>query len=502
MTRSLPVELLAQSAVWDGLDCGSLVVACSGGRDSVALALAAVELLHDPHFCRRFSRVPELVLWHYDHGLRPDSELDRRFVEQLAVQLGVRCRTDQMAPLAAPGNIEAFARRARYGSLHGFLNSQYTDFALNRPARAVTAHHMQDQAETVLHHLLRGTRLRGARGIAPQINLLIYRPWLQLPPGSIEEYLKQQQQVYCTDPTNLDTTLTRNWLRHEVLPRLLTANPQALEHLAQFADEVRRQVSTTAATLDGLGLQRFNAAEIHTCLPLFEGELSPLTALVANSSMLASGQLYNIALSALEPWLQPTSIQLERLYAWSLAPQTRLSLGSLALDFPHQQVLLIISTTPPKTQPRSVILDGKNASAVGTLLASVTFIGPDKQPELARQYPAKAKIRDFVKHVGAALVSAGWDQDWHCMLPPDTDLPLCLRTWQGGDRIELPTGGTKKVGDIFTDAKVPRQFRAAWILLADAKDQVLWVPALADSAAMYAVRERGCAHLVRLRRQL
>jgi tRNA(Ile)-lysidine synthase len=73
---------------------------------------------------------------------------------------------------------------------------------------------------------------------------------------------------------------------------------------------------------------------------------------------------------------------------------------------------------------------------------------------------------------------------WNCFLPASVALPLKLRAWREGDRIELTGGGSKKLGDIFTDAKVPSCFRPAWAVLTDANDNLLWVPGLADSAAM------------------
>jgi tRNA(Ile)-lysidine synthase len=216
MAEPRPVALLAASPLWERLDGGTLAVACSGGRDSVALARAAHMLLSDGGFCSRFDNPPVLHLWHMDHGLREDSARDAELVEQLAAQLSVKCpvaRLNLSAELAENGgNTEELARKLRYEELLRWLQAK-PPAGPKQPALAATAHHLGDQTETIIFNLVRGTHIAGLRGIAPLYEERIYRPWLALAPEEITAFLGELKQGYVDDPGNTDTKLARVKLR-------------------------------------------------------------------------------------------------------------------------------------------------------------------------------------------------------------------------------------------------------------------------------------------------
>jgi len=203
---------------------GPLVVGVSGGADSVALVRVLVAL-----------RPAEVVVCHVDHQLRGDaSRRDRDFVEALASQLGVPVHLKSIDPAAAGGNREATARRLRYA-------------ALAEVAQAVGAgwvavgHHADDQAETVLHHILRGTGLAGLRGIAADSELApgvrLIRPLLGVTRREIDAYLVPLNQPHVEDATNADVGFTRNRLRHDLLPLLLREAPTLPANLARLAEQ-------------------------------------------------------------------------------------------------------------------------------------------------------------------------------------------------------------------------------------------------------------------------
>lgn len=162
-----------------------------------------------------------LVVAHFDHGWRgAESAADARFVADLARSLGLACELGRAPPLdprAARRPSEAPARRLRYGFLSQVAGEQ--------GCRAVvTAHTADDQAETVLHHLFRGTGLRGLAGMAPARELLpgiaLVRPLLGVRRAELAAYLAELDQPYRVDSTNLDRRRARNRLRHDLLPRL------------------------------------------------------------------------------------------------------------------------------------------------------------------------------------------------------------------------------------------------------------------------------------------
>jgi tRNA(Ile)-lysidine synthase len=223
-----------------------LIVAVSGGADSVALARALHRIVTPS------DRL--LTLAHYNHGLRGEQSLaDERFVCQLAQQLGTVClvdRDDSLANAANPDGIEAAARDARYRFLQSAAEQVGARYL-------VTGHTADDQAETVMHHLLRGSGLAGLAGIprvrplSPAVTLL--RPMLAIRRSEVLDYLSALNQPYCQDATNDDTSLTRNRIRHELLPRLVRDyNPSVVESLlrtSEIAGEAQRLVETQAQSL-------------------------------------------------------------------------------------------------------------------------------------------------------------------------------------------------------------------------------------------------------------
>jgi tRNA(Ile)-lysidine synthase len=215
----------------------ALVVALSGGPDSVALARALAHLQTAGH-------VGKIVLAHFNHRLRgAASDSDALFVRELHKQLAcgvtseIRLRCGKADVLSTTrhdrANMEATARRLRYHWLADIAIAEGTQVV-------VTGHTADDQAETVLHHILRGTGLRGLRGIAGcrplRSSTRLVRPMLELRRQEVLDYLASIGQGYCIDATNHDLKQTRARIRHELIPRLqATSNGEAGKILCQMA---------------------------------------------------------------------------------------------------------------------------------------------------------------------------------------------------------------------------------------------------------------------------
>jgi tRNA(Ile)-lysidine synthase len=213
-----------------------VVVAVSGGGDSVGLLRALHEAAPGLGL--------KLSVAHLDHGVRGEAaEADARFVAEVAATLGLPCDLGRWSP-KRPGHFEADARRARYAWL--------AEVAHARNARAVAVGHTRDdQAETILHRILRGTGLRGLAGIPARRRLddavTLIRPLLAVSRREIRAYLAALGQDYRDDATNDDVARTRARLRHDLLPRLAAEyNPRVAEalvrlgHLADAADREAR----------------------------------------------------------------------------------------------------------------------------------------------------------------------------------------------------------------------------------------------------------------------
>lgn len=201
-----------------------VIVAVSGGPDSMAL-------LHVLH-CLSPQLKCELVAAHLNHGLRAEADAEQRFVETCCRDWGIPfyARKLDIGSLAAAQkrNVEDLGRQERYR----FFDELADELSVQRIA---TAHHEDDQAETVLMRLIRGTGLRGLRGILP-VQGRIIRPLLTTSKETLLAYLEANSLDYCTDQSNFDPAYLRNRVRHHLMPLLREEfNPQMSKSLSQLA---------------------------------------------------------------------------------------------------------------------------------------------------------------------------------------------------------------------------------------------------------------------------
>lgn len=222
-----------------------VLAAVSGGADSVAL-LIALRRLVPPGLERR------LIVVHAEHDLRADAAADRGFVAALAERLGLACAWRRIAVRDDTGDegLEGRARRLRYE----FLAAT----ALAHGARhVVTGHTADDQAETILQRMLRGTGLAGLGGMPPARSLVpgvaLVRPLLGVRRDAAREFLQAIHQPWCEDPTNADVRHARNFLRHEILPRCAAGPfPAAAESLVRLGQQAALVATAIRSAADHL----------------------------------------------------------------------------------------------------------------------------------------------------------------------------------------------------------------------------------------------------------
>lgn len=212
-----------------------ILAAVSGGADSVCLLAVLHALAPELSF--------SLEAVHVEHGIRGEESLqDCAYVERLCGKLGVRLTVRHIhVPELARQSGRTEEEEARIQRYRIFEETAEQCGA----QRVAVAHHLGDQAETVLWNLIRGSGLRGLRGILPVRPLrdgqaaspLVVRPLLETSREEIEQYLEACGLSYRTDRTNLDKTVTRNKIRHDILPDLIKLNAQAPRHIAQAAEE-------------------------------------------------------------------------------------------------------------------------------------------------------------------------------------------------------------------------------------------------------------------------
>ena len=246
---------------------GQVLVAVSGGVDSMVLA----------HLLGRYGRKivdpSRLTLLHFDHGWRPESAVqERESVRSLARSLGLGfLEKDLLAPREGTRresrNLEEDARLKRQKAYRALAGE-------GKPySRVLTAHHRDDQAETVLFRMLRGEFLELGEGILFQDPPCL-RPFLQVGKEELRAYAQEERLVTHEDPTNQDPDRFRAWARTRVFPLLEQAFPSVREVLARYPGQMKGQMKGQAASGALYGIKA--AIEVATGRPLGRAQVEAL----------------------------------------------------------------------------------------------------------------------------------------------------------------------------------------------------------------------------------
>ena len=212
----------------------TVVCAVSGGADSVAL-LFALYLLKEKLGI-------QLEAAHFNHHLRgEESDRDEAFVVTLCDRYDIPLHLGGGEIISGKKGLEAAARDVRYAFLHSI------------PGKIATAHTADDNAETVLMHLIRGTGLKGLGGIAP-IHGKVIRPMLKVTRQNVEAFLEEWCLAHIEDSSNETDAFLRNRIRHHVMPLLTAENPKLAENLSQMALRLRLDEEFLCEQIDSTAL--------------------------------------------------------------------------------------------------------------------------------------------------------------------------------------------------------------------------------------------------------
>lgn len=209
-----------------------IVCAVSGGADSMALLFALYLLKEEWQL--------DLSAAHFNHHLRgAESDRDEAFVCDFCAGFGIPVSVGHAYVVSGSKGLEAAARDARYG------------FLRTLPGKIATAHTADDNAETMLMHLIRGTGLKGLGGIMPQ-NGNVIRPMLGITRQDVENFLSEYAIDHITDSSNHTDDFLRNRLRHQVMPLLKSENPRLAENLSATALRLRQDEEALCAQASAL----------------------------------------------------------------------------------------------------------------------------------------------------------------------------------------------------------------------------------------------------------
>ena len=390
MLNKLQLFITEQELVQPGEE---VVCAVSGGADSVAL-LFALYLLKEKLQIR-------LSAAHFNHHLRgAESDQDQAFVEDFCSRYDIPLYKGGAAVETGPKGLEAAARDARYGYLKTL------------PGRIATAHTADDNAETVLMHLIRGTGLKGLGGIAPKSGKLI-RPMLTVTRQEVMAFLQEWNLPHVEDQSNHTDQFLRNRLRHHVMPLLNRENPRLAENVSAMAMQLRQEehyLSRQVELTDRVSVLR---------------EMDPALRNRALESFLRQQGVK-------EP--QREQIQLLKCLVFSNNPSARGAFpGRVTIGREYDRLLRLPQEEAPET----------------TELA----LGSQKLPQW------KLEI-----HVSRAQSL----EQGKTVFTVQPEGKIVVRSRLPGDRIRLP-GGSKTLKKLFIDEKIPAWERPFLPVLADEK---------------------------------
>jgi tRNA(Ile)-lysidine synthase len=387
-------------------------VAVSGGRDSVCLLDVMARL------APRWQL--SLAVLHVNHRLRPESDEEESFVRELAARYGLECLVD--CPQFAEGNLEQSAREARLR----FFSSAPCD-------RVATGHTRDDQAETVLFRILRGTGLTGLAGIRPVAEPLI-RPLIEVHRAVVHEWVSENRLEFREDSSNLDVKFARNRIRQELLPQLEREwNPRLKEILAGMAslaaaeDEyLDRQLPAVMPETDGSVV--LDWPELQALDPALRPRL------IRKSIRLVKGDLTRIALAHVEKVL-------------ALRP------GHDRVILPGVDVIRSFGWVRFSTYPRAADEDRYWSKEAGP--------GLDWETPGGHRISIGLHDERRAYNEGAIRIASGGG-------------PLVLRSWRPGDRILLPgRSQPASLKELFQEFRIPLWERRNWPVL-ESPDGVVW----------------------------
>jgi tRNA(Ile)-lysidine synthase len=468
-----------------------VLVAVSGGPDSVAL----LDVLH--RLCGRLGI--ELALAHLNHSLRGEAaDEDERFVRGLAkrYKLRHRCRKEDVAARrrARGGSLEEAARTARYR----FLRQAAAELGANVLALGHTA---SDNAETLLMNLLRGAGLRGLAAIPiarPEGALRLIRPLLEVTRPEVLEYLAGRGLEFRTDSSNADVELTRNRIRHELLPQLAAQyNPSVGPLLARTAEQLRDVAELVDAQVQR-AVERFVE-------PVEGGFALPLRAVRQMPRAVRTELLRRLVAERFGRVLGPEQVRtLDRFFVDPAAPHPSIGRG-LSCEVVFDRVLLRRARAEPQHEAVEVAVPGLTVHPSLDAELAASLVPPS--PGRPRHDGTRSSLAELWRRVEAGeALDVTQDFDADRVLGTEREAgrdALVLRVRRPGDRMQ-PIGldGVKKVQDIFVDEKLPAAVRGKVPLLCRG-DDVLWIPGyrIADDCRITDRTERLLVVRLMLRRR-
>ncbi len=424
----------------------TIIVGVSGGPDSLALL----------HYLYHNQKESTIITAHVDHMFRGDeSEEDLRYVKEF-------CEINQIPFESIQIDVTSYkkehslssqvaAREVRYHFFNEIMRKHKADYL-------ALGHHGDDQIETILMRLVRGSKGVGYAGM--QVNRpfscgSIIRPFLAVTRADIEEYCREWKLSPRRDPSNDKDDYTRNRFRHHILPFLKQENPAVHARFLQF----NQYMTEDNEVLDELTIEKMNKVMKRNEDNEVEIEIPPFLEMPKS--------------------LQRRGIQLILNYLYKELPP---SLSAVHID----NLLTFLASSHPSGElqfPAGLRIVKSYESCTYTYSDCEKHVSPYR---LQIDTPGLYKLED-----GSEIKSQVWRSyprgpigNDSFVIDPDTiQLPIFVRTREIGDKMRLKgMNGSKKVKDIFIDEKIPLRRRDLWPIVEDKQGKILWLPGLKKSS--------------------
>lgn len=439
------VSLNGHGQYWSNQEL--LLLAVSGGADSMAL-LDAMNRLPE-------SQKPRLRVIHVHHHLRPEADEEARFVESACRTRGIAfVQRDWPQELHPSSGWEAAAREARYRFFQ-------EELAVSGASGLVTGHHGDDQMETILMRLTRGSTIEGMAGIKTARAFgpgQLFRPFLGVAKDDLYAYCHRNGVAYHEDVSNRDSRYARNRYRKQVLPFLKEENPQAVQHFQQFSEDLLALWEVASVQLE-TAVSRCFYQEENTWV----GSVSCLAELPRDVRRLVLGYFLRHVWEVGEGAVQRSHVEDIMGLMDGSQPQASLHLpGGRRVRRKYNQLFFLLEQE-------------RRSSEEHSFLAKLNL---NQWLEL----PFNGKMGLFSYHVGKDVL-AGMRDGEAILLKEGTRIPLTVRHPQPGDRIRMNPAApfTKKLARLFIDRKVPHERRRQAYVVQEESGEIVWVPTYAQS---------------------
>ncbi|MDO4296605.1 MAG: tRNA lysidine(34) synthetase TilS [bacterium] len=431
-----------------------VLVALSGGADSVCLFLLLKEW-------KERGEIAALRALHVHHGLRQETaDRDAVFCQKLCEEFAIPCKVLYVDAAAVAQeqhlSVEEAARLLRYEALEAEARAWDGEMEAEREkkeeqdggCRIAVAHHQDDDAETVLHHLFRGSGLRGLSGILP-VRGRIIRPLLGVSREEIREFLRQEKQGWCEDETNADNTYMRNRIRNELLPWLTkNVNAEAVKHIC----EAKQRIAEADDFLWGQACERY-----------------PSVVLEEVGGLLLQKEALFLQHAALRPYLLKCAFE---------------KLGGGGKDWGMVHRKMVLELFERQVGRQCSLPDGILAKRVyeGVRLERTDWAKEkgEKKRNVQKKYEFSLFPYEKDREIPQNRYTKWFDYD-------KIKNTVSIRHRKSGDFITICGGGRKTIKEYMIHEKIPREFRSDIDLVAEGS-HILWIVGYRISE-MYKVTE-------------